>query len=396
MKNLKVLVSGVSIADPTIAYWLNRYGFDVTVIERSPELRLGGQNIDVKGPAKQVISLMGLEDEVSKANTTEKGIQFVNDDNDTLAAFPKDEALSMTQELEILRGDLVGMLFAKTKDTVAYRFGEHIEEVSERAEGLNVRFSSGRTERYDLLIVAEGIGSSTRDIVMPGKTDFNYLGLHTAYFTAKKEDTDTQWARWHNARKGIVFLLRPDNKGTTRVCINFRSPEDAYQDLSEEEKKKVLIERINGTGWESKRLARAISDSQDFYMERLSQVKLPLWSQGRCCLVGDAAYCVTPIGGGGTDLAITGAYILAGELHRAGSYTDAFRSYEKKLHPLVREIQRIPPGVPGLIYPTTKAGVGILNIAYRVAGSSFVKAIVRKFTAPKDKAKGHDFKLPRY
>jgi len=75
---MDILVSGGSIAGPTLAYWLNRYGFKVTLVERASELRLGGQNIDVKGPALEVVRKMGLEDKIRAANTTEVGLRFVN------------------------------------------------------------------------------------------------------------------------------------------------------------------------------------------------------------------------------------------------------------------------------------------------------------------------------
>jgi 2-polyprenyl-6-methoxyphenol hydroxylase-like FAD-dependent oxidoreductase len=394
MEKVKVLISGASIAGPTLAFWLARYGFEVTIVERAETLRLGGQNIDVKGPAKQVIERMGLEPRVRAANTTEKGIRFVDERNRLLAEFAKEDALSMTQELEILRGDLVEILYDATKEQVTYKFGNHITAVQKEAGGTSVSFASGNVEQYGLVIVAEGIGAPTREMVMPGETHFKFLGLYTAYFTATKVATDSEWARWHNAPGGIVFLLRPDNNGTTRVCINFRSPEQGYEKLTEKEKKDLLSNRIKGTGWESDRLLVAISESDDFYLERLSQVKMPRWSNGRSCLLGDAAYCVTPIGGGGTDLAITGAYILAGELHTAGTFGEAFRNYEQKLRPLVNKIQKVPPGVPGLVYPTSKTGVQLLNTAFRIAGSQFFKSVAGAFS--KEKMGTGAFVLPKY
>ncbi|MFI6236800.1 hypothetical protein ACIBD9_24850 [Micromonospora sp. NPDC050784] len=42
MKNTSVLISGTSIAGPALAYWLHRYGFRVTIVEKTPELRTAG------------------------------------------------------------------------------------------------------------------------------------------------------------------------------------------------------------------------------------------------------------------------------------------------------------------------------------------------------------------
>ncbi|RYF97078.1 MAG: FAD-binding monooxygenase, partial [Chitinophagaceae bacterium] len=204
MKNKKVLITGASIAGPTLAYWLHKYGFDVTLVERSPELRLGGQNIDVKGPARDIARRMGIEDLIAAKNTTEVGLRFVDVHNKTLAEFPKDSSLSMTQELEILRGDLVQILYDLTRSDVEYRFGDHITGFKESQDAVEVSFASGAAESFDLVISAEGIGSNTRNLVFGTKPQFKYLGLYTAYLTIKKQSTDSSWARWCNAEKGIV------------------------------------------------------------------------------------------------------------------------------------------------------------------------------------------------
>ncbi|ULT25040.1 hypothetical protein KUH03_40310 [Sphingobacterium sp. E70] len=144
MKDKKILVSGASIAGPTLAYWLDRYGFEVTVIERAAALRLGGQNIDVKGPAKEIALKMGILEEIRAHNTTEIGLRFVNSDNHTIAEFPSDSSMSMTQELEILRGDLVKILYDLTAKRVEYIFGDHIIDLIESENEVKVDFASGK------------------------------------------------------------------------------------------------------------------------------------------------------------------------------------------------------------------------------------------------------------
>jgi len=385
IKNNKVLITGASIAGPTLAYWLQRYGFDVTLLEKAPALRLGGQNIDVKGPAKTIAARMGLEEKIRAANTTEVGLQFVNTDNKVVAEFPKESSLSMTQELEILRGDLVNILYDHTKDKVRYLFGDHVIKVEQNDNEVSVSFASGETATFDLLIIAEGIGSYTRDLLLKDKTSFKFLQLYTAYFTIAKAPTDSRWARWCNAVKGIVYLLRPDNHGTTRACVIFREKEEKYNNLSLDEQKKILIQRIKNTGWESERLIKEIEQTDDFYFDRLSQVKLAEWSGGRVAVIGDAAYCATPISGKGTDLAMTGAYLLAGELATAQTHSEAFANYEKRMRPYVEKCQELPPGIPALVYPTSRVGVGLLNGVFRIVGSRPVKGLMALFSSKKKK-----------
>ena len=387
MKEKKILVTGASIAGPTLAYWLNRYGYKVTVAERAPELRLGGQNIDVKGPAQEIARMMEIEDIIRKKNTTEAGLRWVNTENKTVAEFPKESSLSMTQELEILRGDLVQILYDHTKNNVEYRFNEYINALAQTENSVEVTFSGGKTESFDLVLAAEGIGSNTRKLAFPEQPVFKYLGLYTAYLTIAKAPTDSSWARWCNAKGGIVYLIRPDNYGGTRASITFTAEENQYKGLSIEEQKLALIERIQGSGWESDRLVSEIKKTKDLYFDKISQIKVPKWSEGRIAILGDAAYCATPIAGKGTDMAMAGAYILAGELAKAKTYREGFDAYESKMRPYAEKCQKLPPGIPGLVYPQSNFGVGVLNGLVSLIGSKPAKWIIGLFGSHKKEAK---------
>lgn len=390
-----ILISGASIAGLTLAYWLNRYGFEVTVVEKAAELRLGGQNIDVKGPAWEIAQKMGIAEKIRHADTTEAGIRFVDTKNKVLAEFPKGHPMSMTQELEILRGDLVKILYELTEEKVSYRFGDHITGISEEAGHTEVSFAGGKKAEYGLVLIAEGIGSSTRAMVFKDEVKFRYLGLYTAYFTIEKQDTDTRWARWCNAPGGIVFLLRPDPYGTTRASVTLKAKEKAYKNLDPEQQKKALTAAIKDAGWEAPRLTEEISKSGELYFERLSQVISPAWSKGRTAMTGDAAYCVTPIAGKGTDLAMLGPYILAGEIAGTGDHQLAFFNYRQKLESYVREAQKLPPGIPLLVYPESRTGVRVINFLFRIFGSRLVKSLALRLSRNK-KAPAKAFELPVY
>jgi 2-polyprenyl-6-methoxyphenol hydroxylase-like FAD-dependent oxidoreductase len=396
MQPTKVLISGASIAGPTLAFWLHRYGFDVTVVERSSSLRLGGQNIDVKGPAREVLQRMGLEEEVLAANTGEIGLQFVDSNNNVKAAFPKDSAGSFTSEIEILRGDLAQILFEHTQSDVNYLFGDFITELSQGDGDVEVTFASGKTESFHLVIAADGIRSKTRHLMFGDEPTINFLGLYTAYLTIPKQPTDTAWARWYNAPRARVLLLRPDNKGSARASFNFLSPERAYEELSGEKQKELLKRKLADAGWEAPRLVEEIDRGRDVYFDAIGQVKAPSWSKGRLAMVGDAAYCPSLLTGMGTSLAIVGAYILAGELSKHQDYQKAFAAYEALLRPYVEDIQQLPPGVPWLVYPRTKRGVALLNRIVGLFASKAFKKISKIFAGKGKQSENDDFVLPDY
>ena len=145
----KVLISGASIAGPTLGFWLAKYGFEVTIVERSKALRLGGQNLDVRGAGRAIVRMMGIEEQILAANTGEIGLQFINRNNEVKAEFPSEGSNSFTSEAEILRGDLVNILYDCTKNDVKYVFGKYITAINQSP----INFNSGSSPKINFLVV---------------------------------------------------------------------------------------------------------------------------------------------------------------------------------------------------------------------------------------------------
>ena len=74
------LISGAGIAGPALAHQLNARGRRTTVVERAPQLRDEGQNIDIRGAAREVVRRTGIEDSIRAAGTGGLGLRFVDDD----------------------------------------------------------------------------------------------------------------------------------------------------------------------------------------------------------------------------------------------------------------------------------------------------------------------------
>lgn len=396
MQSKKVLISGASIAGPTLAYWLNKYGFDVSVVERSTSLRMGGQNIDIRDAASKIAEKMGIADEILAANTGELGIQFIDHKNVVRAAFPANGADSFTSEMEIIRGDLVNILYKHTKSNVNYIFGKYITAIHDSVKGVEVTYSDGAQGEFDLVIAADGVRSKTRELMFGNEAELKFIGLYNAYLTMPKTATDTNWARWYNAPGSRVIMLRPDNEGTTRASFSFLAKDTSHRNLSRAEQKKFLTDKLAGAGWEAPRLSQAIADSDDVYFDAVSQVIAPRWHKGRMGMIGDAAYCPTPISGMGTSLAILGAYILAGELAKNEDHTKAFEAFESKLRPYVTSVQKLPPGAPWVVHPKSALGIKVLNTLASIVASNFIKRIAKTFKSKKTIEKEDDFLLPAY
>ena len=216
-----VLVTGGSIAANMLAWWLTEGGFDVTVVEKTPEFRKGGQSVDVRGAGETVLRRTGVREEVGKSGTGETGWTFVDENGEQVAAFEVADIGpdGPTAELEILRGDLAHILYDKVRPRVDYRFGDAVAAVEDRDAAVHVRFESGREEDYALLLVAEGVGSSTRELVFPGENDPRWMDMTLGFFTIARAPSDGTDSRWYNAPGGRSVFLRPDSHGTTRAVL---------------------------------------------------------------------------------------------------------------------------------------------------------------------------------
>ncbi|MFC9795728.1 FAD-dependent monooxygenase [Streptomyces sp. NPDC127584] len=393
MSRRTVLIAGAGITGPALAHWLSRYGLTPTVVERAPALRDGGQTVDLRGAGLDVIRRMGLETAARDAATREAGIRFVDDRNRTRAALPADAfgGRGPVADLEILRPVLSTLLYEHTRDDTEYLFGDEITSLKEEGPRVHATLKNAGERSFDYVIAADGIGSRTRDLVFTN-THIKGLGLCTAYFTIPHQPSDGRWARWHNAPGHRSITLRPDNLGTTRAALSYLTPAQDHARPTTADQKQLLHRVFGGLAWEVPRILSELDDADDFFFEAVGQVHMPRWSSGRIAVTGDAAYCASPLSGMGTSLALTGAYVLAGELTRHADHHVAFTAYESTLRPYTARAQKLPPGTPRAALPRTRAGIAFLNTVLRTATTKPASTLLARFLVPP----ADDFTLPTY
>lgn len=347
----RVLISGASIAGPALAFWLGRYGFEAVVVERASNLRPGGYAVDFRGTATQVLERMGLVDAVKQHETRTGSITMV-DTNGKLAARLPDGFTS--GDLEILRGDLSGVLYEATRHGTEYMFGDSILEMHETSGDVEVVFASGRTAAFDFVIGADGLHSNVRSLIFGKESEFVHpMGYYIAVFTLPDILGLGNAGQYYAELGKRVGCFGTPNDGRAKASFYWASEKLDYDRRDVSAQKIMLRETFAGVGWQANRLLEYLEDSPDFYFDSLSQVRMNAWSKGRVCLLGDSAACPTPMAGMGTSIAIVGAYVLAGELHETpDDYAAAFARYETSLRPFVTEAQKMAQGVSWFIPQT--------------------------------------------
>jgi 2-polyprenyl-6-methoxyphenol hydroxylase-like FAD-dependent oxidoreductase len=345
MHNKHVLIAGASVAGPALAYWLRRHGFHPTIIERAPEVRRGGQAIDVRGVALAVVERMGLLADIRRASTRMRGMSVVDADGrelmrtteTTLTGGPTDGP-----DVELMRDDLVRLLVDATGE-VEYVFDDGITALAQDDDGVHVRFARGGARRFDLVIGADGLHSTIRRLVWGDEAQFlRHLGTYLAVFSVDNYLGLDHWQVFHHGEEAMVGIYSARDNREARAMLGFGSPPLAVDPRDVAAQKAIVAARFAGAGWEAPRLVAKMAGASDFYFDAMSQINLERWSVGRVALVGDAAYCSSPMSGQGTSLALVGAYVLAGELAAAGGdHRRAFAAYEAALRGFVDRNQQL-------------------------------------------------------
>ncbi|KAF2807395.1 FAD/NAD(P)-binding domain-containing protein [Mytilinidion resinicola] len=368
---MRVLISGAGIAGPTLAWFLAKAGARITIVEKSHSLLPHGQNVDIEGGALTVIKKMGLMDRLRQFNTTEKGTQFISPTGQPFASFPISKgpgrSVSLTSDFEILRADLAAILHEATKDlpNVKYLFGTMIKKVvSNDGDSVKVELSNGEVQDFDLLVAADGQWSKVRkQCFPPDSVNVIHKGNYVAYWTVPRLPIDNDWWNIYLALPSRFMSIRPDPHSTIRALFSLMpcnsSQEKAWLEASKSDRQTqqdLLRREFVGSGWQAERLLDAMDQAPDFYFHEIAQIKMSKWFTSRVVCLGDAAYAPTPLTGMGTSLAITGAYILAGELSKLDDgehLSKALEAYESIFRPFVEKTQQIPFFFPAIAHPET-------------------------------------------
>ena len=342
-----VLVTGASIAGPAVAHWLHRWGAEVTVVERATELRPGGQAVDARGVARDVIERMGLAATVRAACTDTAGAHAVDADGNVLQTFHADDdgGDGFIADIEILRGDLSKVLYEATAGDVEYRFGDYVVDLAQDSDGVDVVFAGGDRRRFELVIGADGLHSALRAIAFgPQEKFLHHLGHVLAFFSVPNEFGLDRWLlEYQDAATGRSAVLRPIRDAAAAMAMFYFAAADFEVDHRDVDGQKALLsEHLAGLGWSTSKILAHLDAAPDFYLDQVAQVVMDRWSTGRVVLLGDAAFSSSPMSGQGTGLALVGAYVLAGELAAAGWNPDVgLRRYEEVMRPYVEANQQI-------------------------------------------------------
>lgn len=380
MNRPSVLISGAGVGGPTLAYWLARHGFGVTVVERAGTPRSSGNPVDVRGPAVHVAEQMGVLPRLREAATGTTGLRFVDAAGRRVGRMDM-RAIQREGEFELPRGDLASILFEASRDHAEFLFDDSITALDQDPHGVEVVFERTEPRRFDLVIGADGLHSVTRRLAFGAESRFvRHLGLYVATMPLGGQAVPGSDVIMHNTPgRSVAVSSSPHG-----AFFLYRGPaEPGFDHRDTEQHKRLLIRAFADVSWRAPELLEHVRAAEDLYFDAVSQVDLPRWWDGRVALLGDAASCVSLFGNGST-LAMAGAFTLAGEL--AAGMNDphaAFGRYETAHRRLTDLTVRNIGQASRFLVPATRHGILARNAATRLWP---VVAVAARLSHPRKKS----------
>jgi 2-polyprenyl-6-methoxyphenol hydroxylase-like FAD-dependent oxidoreductase len=369
---VKVLVVGAGIAGESLALSLGRRGWDVTVVELAAGMRSGGQTIDLRGGSRSVLDSWGLLELCLQRLVPQEGITWVDAGGRRRAEMPVTafggRGFVSTEELP--RAELAHVLHAAVPAGVRHVFGDTVTALDQTATGVRVEFENGVPESFDLVVGADGTHSRVRSLVFgPEVVQRRSLGLAHAWFTLDETAATPRldgWFQVHNAPGSRVVGARPGRLGQQEIGLSW--PAEGLPPRHDRAARAAHLHSVfAGVGWRAAELVDAAADAPDLATGTFEQIRMRTWHRGRVVLLGDSAWCASPLSGMGTALALHGAASLDRALQQHGLTSGAFEAHEQEMRPRVTAAQRMFPGRVASYAPRTRTGITAMTTTIRLS-----------------------------
>jgi 2-polyprenyl-6-methoxyphenol hydroxylase-like FAD-dependent oxidoreductase len=331
------IIAGAGVAGMSAAWWLDKIGWRVIVVERARDLRDGGYMMGLSGPGLATARAMGLLPRLEAvARRIDENVYLDRNGRELLRLRFRD-FLGELPFVALKRTDLVQAIRDALPSAVEIRLGTTVTDVADREGGVTARLSDGGEIAADLLVAADGFRSWHRQHRFgPDQQFFKPLGYRFA--TYELADTLVLGSDFLSyAEPGRLSEYYTLADGRLAALHVWRSRDVGA--VAPERRWPVLNEALAGSNERVLRMAAAAQAEAMPVVDDLTLVEMPTWSSGRVVLLGDAAHCLTLISGQGAGISMASAQILAEELDR-GPIDAGLAAHEQRLRPAIVQLQQ--------------------------------------------------------
>lgn len=329
----KVAIVGGGIAGMTAAILLGRQNLTVDLIEEKSSLTPIGAGITLSAPTLRVFKEIGIMDELEK-----HGGRFDSVDQYTaqgeflrrIPMFPEIASNDLPGGVGVMRTKLAEILADKMKEyNVNVLLNTTIESLEQTAENVDVTFSDGRKDTYDIVIGADGVRSQIRNLLYPnfqGST-FTHQGVWRVVVPRFVDQCTIFFG--NEIKTGFT----PISKTECYMFFNDHIEKEEY--IAEERLTGLLADHLSEFGGEIPSIVKLIHEgkitAKDIIFRPLSYHMLEEeWHKNRIVLIGDAVHAATPHLATGAGIAVEGALILSQEIEKEQTIEEAFKNYRRR------------------------------------------------------------------
>jgi len=330
-KDMRILIVGAGVAGLTLASMLQQRDMSPVVVEDAPEFGSIGYVIILMSAGSRVLKGLGGYEAVQEHGVQVQSYDIATTDGEILRQHGVADwyAPLFGNSYSIYRPTLVDVIKNTMKDQSVIRMGTTVDTIEQTNEEVNVTFSDGTEDTFDLVVGADGLHSRMRELVF-GDVEMSYSGLRGwAWWGEKNDDFDNRALEyWGN---GGAFGLYPTED---RLCIVGVIRADEDEDDSAEHRKSLIRKHFKGWGGKVDYGLDQLDDmdAKDIFHDAFYYGNQPHWYHGRVVLAGDAVHPFSPISGMGASMAMESAAVLAEELCYVDSQfiDQALRKYQER------------------------------------------------------------------
>ncbi len=378
---MKVLIVGAGISGLTMALCLRRAGHAVVVLEKAPRLRDEGYMIDFFGSGYDAAERLGILPAIARVHHPVGRLSFLGGDGRERFSLPYPSLRKLLfgdRHFNFMRGDLEHVLHDCLPGLTPIRFGATVDKLRDEKGGVDVTLSDGSTQRFDLVIGADGVRSRVRELAFGPADDFvRPLGYRTLAFVvdaAGLELGDRFATLTTPGRQVAVYPIRRDRVATFFI----HRADDERRDFSRAAALEELTAIYRGLGWVVPALLERAPHASSIYFDDVAQVVAPMWHRGRVVLIGDACQCVSLLAGQGASMAMAGAWVLAEELGEAESVSLALARYQNRVRPSIEHKQASGRSMARWFVPRGPVRLAVRDLFMRMSTWRPVARLMRR------------------